>query len=79
MQGTTTLVRVAICSTQTSLMLAIALPAPQKPKPRSLVPQFFGRDKNFVGREDIIKEIEKKLAVNDYHNRLALTGLGGIG
>jgi hypothetical protein len=45
-----------------------------------LVP--FGRNKNFVGREVQLKEIMDKIALDDYDKncqRVAITGLGGIG
>ncbi|OBT66186.1 hypothetical protein VE03_05134 [Pseudogymnoascus sp. 23342-1-I1] len=53
--------------------------AQNRPKPSSMVP--FRRDSAFVGREDILAEIGKKLergALED-HSRVALVGLGGIG
>ena len=34
---------------------------------------------DFVGREDILESIAERLKDDDYHNRVALTGLGGIG
>jgi hypothetical protein len=45
-----------------------------------LVP--FCRNKNFVGREVQLKEIMDKIALDDYNKncqRVAITGLGGIG
>ena len=36
----------------------------------------FERDLNFIGREDIITEIDRKFEVQ---RRVALTGIGGVG
>ncbi|CAG8950857.1 hypothetical protein HYFRA_00003074 [Hymenoscyphus fraxineus] len=43
----------------------------------SLIP--FPRNKRFVGREEKLREIEKRLASQDSCERLALYGLGGCG
>jgi hypothetical protein len=43
-------------------------------KPMFLLP--FERDKQFVGREDILSQVEKQL---QNQRRLSLHGLGGIG
>ena len=50
----------------------LALSTPQKPI--FTVP--FDRDKQFFGREGIITQIDKKL---QEHQRVSLSGLGGIG
>lgn len=40
----------------------------------------FSRHKNFVGREEIFRQLDDKLLVDSYsHQRAALWGLGGIG
>jgi hypothetical protein len=36
----------------------------------------FGRDDKFVGREDILDQIEDRLQVG---SRVSLTGIGGVG
>lgn len=36
----------------------------------------FGRDKKFVGREDILSQIEERLQVG---RRVAIAGIGGVG
>lgn len=49
------------------------------PKPRFMIP--FPRDSMFVGREDILAEINRryeKVALRS-HIRVALAGLGGVG
>lgn len=57
----------------------MAVLAQRKREPSSNVP--FGRDKAFVGREDILREIAGKLktASSQDNGRVALVGLGGIG
>ncbi|OQE11585.1 hypothetical protein PENVUL_c002G01829 [Penicillium vulpinum] len=51
---------------------------PNRPKPSSTVP--FKRDTMFIGREDIIEEIEKRFqAMGHQHERVALQGLAGVG
>ncbi|KAH8727391.1 hypothetical protein GQ44DRAFT_758100 [Phaeosphaeriaceae sp. PMI808] len=62
-----------------SMVAARFLRAHNRPKPSSMVP--FQRDSAFVGREDILAEIEKKLkqAGLQDHGRVALVGLGGVG
>ncbi|KAH8689250.1 hypothetical protein GQ44DRAFT_637548 [Phaeosphaeriaceae sp. PMI808] len=62
-----------------SMVAARFLRAFNRPKACSMVP--FQRDSAFVGREDILAEIEKKFeqtALQD-HSRVALVGLGGVG
>ncbi|CAK4007226.1 kinesin light chain 1 [Lecanosticta acicola] len=54
----------------------ISEPTPKR-APVLLVP--FRKDKNFVGREEVLDNIEECLSVDGYHNRVALTGLGGVG
>ncbi|KAI5464983.1 hypothetical protein BGZ63DRAFT_482666 [Mariannaea sp. PMI_226] len=39
----------------------------------------FPRNKNFVGREDIINHLQQLLFANEDHQRVALVGLGGMG
>lgn len=40
----------------------------------------FGRDEDFVGREDILEVIQQKLSTSGSSlRRLALVGLGGVG
>lgn len=43
-------------------------------KPCILVP--FDRDQDFIGREDIIDQIEQRF---ESQSRVALTGIGGVG
>ncbi|KAJ4267004.1 hypothetical protein NW762_003102 [Fusarium torreyae] len=61
-----------------TVVAARFLPAKNGPKPCLMIP--FQRDCAFVGREDIIASIFEihKAAANN-HNRVALTGLGGVG
>lgn len=54
-----------------------AAPSSAPRKPRLTIP--FGRDKTFVGRKDTLNDLNTRLNVPDYHNRIALTGLGGVG
>lgn len=41
----------------------------------------FKRDKKFVGREDVMGDIEKRKeqTAGDEHSRIALVGLAGVG
>jgi hypothetical protein len=43
----------------------------------------FKLDEKFVGREDIIKEIDDRImrrgTSNNHHSRVALVGIGGVG
>jgi hypothetical protein len=41
----------------------------------------FSRDKSFVGREDVLGQIERSVWLDSTtrHSRVALVGLGGIG
>jgi hypothetical protein len=59
---------------------SMAAPPPPKPvQSTSIEPIFsvpFKRDKQFVGREDIIGQIEEGLRTE---HRVSLYGLGGIG
>ncbi|KAJ5496628.1 hypothetical protein N7463_008615 [Penicillium fimorum] len=51
---------------------------PNRPKTPSTVP--FARDVRFVGREDTIGEINKRMNdIGRQHNRIALQGLAGVG
>ncbi|KAF2186789.1 hypothetical protein K469DRAFT_570907 [Zopfia rhizophila CBS 207.26] len=64
---------------QDALSVVAARFSQNRPKPSIIVP--FQRDSAFVGREDILAKIRKKLeqAVSQDHNRVALVGLGGVG
>jgi hypothetical protein len=48
-------------------------------KPLFVVP--FDRDSSFVGRKDVLADIEKtnELTTEPRHTRTALVGLGGVG
>lgn len=46
-------------------------------KPLSTVP--FRKDPDFVGRHDIIVELDNKFSLLGLHTRVALVGLGGMG
>jgi hypothetical protein len=37
----------------------------------------FEREENFIGREDIIKEIDRRFL--ERHHRVAIAGVGGVG
>jgi len=50
--------------------------ASQQPKATTLP---FRRDEDFVGREDILEEIGRKLTKLKSLRRVALIGLGGVG
>lgn len=39
----------------------------------------YGRDKDFVGRSNVLAEIQGKLSDRTSHCRVALHGLGGVG
>lgn len=45
--------------------------------PISTIP--FDRDKQFIGRDDVLKKLEAALSDRQSHQRAALWGLGGIG
>lgn len=48
-----------------------------KIEPSSTVP--FAQDPDFVGRQDVIAELDAKFASRASHTRVALVGLGGMG
>ncbi|KAI0116315.1 hypothetical protein GGR51DRAFT_574646 [Nemania sp. FL0031] len=50
---------------------------PKDPRKKVHVP--FNRSVNLHGRDDILTRLEHMLGSSDYHCRVALTGLGGIG
>jgi hypothetical protein len=60
-------------------VLVILAQARNRTKPSSTVP--FQRDKKFVGRQNIIADIEErhKQAAGRHHMRVALVGLAGVG
>jgi len=71
-----------VCSIMSTLAANVALfpaQAQNRPEPLLIVP--FQRDSMFVGREDIIAEVEKrhKQEASRNHTRVALVGLGGVG
>ncbi|KAF5235111.1 hypothetical protein FAUST_7283 [Fusarium austroamericanum] len=60
------------------VIMARFLPVNNGPRPTIMIP--FQRDCAFVGREDVIMKIrECEKAADNNHNRMALTGLGGVG
>ncbi|MCJ1231813.1 hypothetical protein MMC12_008492, partial [Toensbergia leucococca] len=65
--------RIALLSVPSSQSLSGAAPGLGKEKTLFLVP--FSQDKQFVGQEDIISDIEEKL---ETEQRVALTGIGGV-
>ena len=52
-------------------------PRAPPPSPRLTIP--IARDTHFVGRQAILDDLELRLNVPGYHNRVTLTGLGGVG
>jgi len=56
------------------LLIYQDLESPTPSKPIFSVP--FERDQQFVGRESILSEIEKRLSIQ---HRVSISGLGGIG
>jgi hypothetical protein len=46
-------------------------------QPCSTMPFF--EDEDFVGRENILEEMENRLSRGSVHSRLALVGPGGVG
>jgi hypothetical protein len=46
-------------------------------QPSSTVP--FAKDSDFIGRQDVIEELDAKFASASSHTRVALLGLGGMG
>lgn len=62
----------------TANILLYALDSRQRNRaPISTVP--FDRDRKFVGRQAILEALESKISQADYHNRVVLAGLGGVG
>lgn len=53
-----------------------AVPTRRK-TPLSTVP--FDRDPDFVGRQDILTELESRFSQRESHKRVVLVGLGGVG
>jgi hypothetical protein len=69
----------SIMSTLAADVALFLAQAQNRPEPLLIVP--FQRDSMFVGREDIITEVEKRLkqGASRNHTRVALVGLGGVG
>ncbi|RDW56402.1 hypothetical protein BP5796_13224 [Coleophoma crateriformis] len=49
----------------------------QRKLPTSTVP--FDRDEEFVGRRDVLAQLESQYSYRDSHKRVVLVGLGGVG
>ena len=61
-----------------NLICVVVVEAPRKRlKPSIMIP--YQRDPKFVGRKDILRDIEQRFSVQNTHHRLALVGLGGVG
>ena len=58
------------------MLTATLVPARRK-TPLSTVP--FNRDLDFVGRQDILMTLESRFSLQEYHKRVVLAGLGGVG
>ena len=39
----------------------------------------YDKDKDFVGRNNVIQEVQSKLLESETHSRVAIVGLGGVG
>jgi hypothetical protein len=57
--------------------MRILVSSPTRLKASSTVP--FARDTMFVGRVDVMEELEAKFSAPLPHQRVALVGLGGMG
>ena len=64
-----------------TLSLIKASPAQSRPLPQPSHNIPFQKDRKFIGREDILDQIQEKIGIDNLneHNRIALVGLGGIG
>ena len=48
-------------------------------QPEAIIVMPFAQDKDFVGREDILTNLDEGFSQSSSYRRMALAGLGGIG